>query len=498
MARTNRIPKLKLFTDDQPDAELLAHVGSLGLVTVAEYVAWCARNGFSRRTAKTWRQRLKERAFFVRAVADARLAQKKKELRSPSRIIDSIFRGEVSEQEVTQPHLKAIWRARRSPQINPSAQQAFRELVLHVVQCADLLDANPVIPHYGQQEGNTFIMGLLALAVHAASWLRSPVDWKPQTHNSRRQFSSLARHLFARWPVPAFMDSVWFKGHGSDGIRQQEWFLHVGRGENLRTANLPLTYTKRMAHHFMQAPSDLTTEAALRWGQIHGLGGNAGLVRAILGTHLATTFEHDDFWITVLRFFIANPMFDTAHVRPIIDYIHHQRFVPQELVLASGVIVGGTPAQPNFTMKGRTPMSLLRQLESWHRGLAKVRQPEAEWPRSGFRGFEFVEGSEKGGNLKIWRIAELLDTKSLVTEGRLMKHCVATYVRSCSRGRCSIWTLEIEVGGGRSKALTIEVNNAAKLICQARGKRNAVASEKERSILRRWAEQAGLIVAGYL
>jgi hypothetical protein len=149
-------------------------------------------------------------------------------------------------------------------------------------------------------------------------------------------------------------------------------------------------------------------------------------------------------------------------------------------------------------MKGRTPASLLRQVRAWHRTLAKVEQPKADWPRSGIESFEFVEGTERGGNLKIWTISELLSTKALVAEGRKMKHCVATYSHSCASGACSIWTLEVETFDGRSKMLTIEVQNAARLICQARGKCNMFPGEKHRGILRRWAEQAQLTLAKYV
>ncbi len=248
----------------------------------------------------------------------------------------------------------------------------------------------------------------------------------------------------------------------------------------------------------MQAPADLTVEAALRWGQILGLGGSERLARAVVGTWLGTSFGHDDFWITVLQFFIANPMLDLAHVGPIIDYIEQQRFVSQDVFVAPGVVERRGPAQPNFSMKGRTPASLLRQVEAWHRTLAKAEQPKAEWPRSGIDGFEFVEGAERGGNLKIWTITELLSTKALVAEGRKMKHCVATYAHSCARGVCSIWTLEAETFEGRSKILTVEVQNGTRVICQARGKCNMLPGDKHRGILRRWAERAGLSLAKYV
>jgi hypothetical protein len=490
--------KAKKPRTDEPDPDLMLHIRSLGLTTVADYLGWCAQHGFSRRTAKHWRVRLKERSYANRAVAEARLVQKKQEVRKPEKIIERIFNGDLQEADVTQPHFKAVCRACKSAQESRRTRLAFHNLLQHVSLCSDLVSGQPVIAHFGWQVGNTFVDGLLALARHARNWIRLPTLWKPKTHNARRQFSSLARHLFAEWPVPAFMDSVWFLGNGRGTVQQQEWFVHVGCGQNIRTTDLPIPYTKRMAHHFMHAPSDLTVEAALRWGQILGIGGSERLARAVVGTRLSTSFGHDDFWVTVLRFFIANPMLDLAHVGPIIDYIEQQRYVSQDVLVAPGVVERRGPAQPNFTMKGRTPASLLRQVDAWHRMLAKTEQPKAEWPRSGIAPFEFIEGAERGGNLKIWSVTELLSTKALVAEGRKMKHCVATYAHSCGSGACSIWTLEVETSDGRAKILTVEVRNAARLICQARGKCNMLPGEKHRGILRRWAEQAGLTLAKHV
>jgi hypothetical protein len=67
-----------------------------------------------------------------------------------------------------------------------------------------------------------------------------------------------------------------------------------------------------MAHELMQAPSHYTVEHAFRWGQIHALGGNPRIVEGVRTTWLASSFRNDDFWLTVMRFFIANPMLDTA------------------------------------------------------------------------------------------------------------------------------------------------------------------------------------------
>jgi hypothetical protein len=70
MGRHDRKPKKD--RTDEPDPELLTHIRSLGLVAVEDYISWCAQHGFSRRTDKHWRQRLKERVYANRAIADAR------------------------------------------------------------------------------------------------------------------------------------------------------------------------------------------------------------------------------------------------------------------------------------------------------------------------------------------------------------------------------------------------------------------------------------------
>src|SRR5437868_11517711 len=131
---------------DESDGALRAHVTALGLGTVEEYVAWCARHGFSRRTAKNARQRLKERAFATRAAADARLARNRDELRNPRKAIEAIFRGQLDEGEVTQPHLKAVCRASKAAQSCDRTRQAFLDLLLHAVRHADLFAIHPVIP----------------------------------------------------------------------------------------------------------------------------------------------------------------------------------------------------------------------------------------------------------------------------------------------------------------------------------------------------------------
>jgi hypothetical protein len=58
---------------EEPDRDLLNHISSLGIASVEEYRDWCARNGFSRKLNKHWKQRCRERSFTQQAVAQERL-----------------------------------------------------------------------------------------------------------------------------------------------------------------------------------------------------------------------------------------------------------------------------------------------------------------------------------------------------------------------------------------------------------------------------------------
>lgn len=465
------------------------HLAALGLSTVEEYIDWCARHGFGTRPDKHWHQRCKERYFASQQDIQSRWARKKRERHDPRSAIIAIANNELAASDLTCPHLISISTAFET--LEGNARDAFLRVLLHVQDRADLLAIRPVVPQFGTQPGNTFIEALSAVAGIHKRWLRSVEEWQPRTHNSRRQFSSLARHLLAKYPIPVFMDSVWFKGQAPEARRQQEWFMRMGSGESPRHMDLPVRLTKRMVHHFLRAPTDSTVEAALRWAQVLGLGGNVRLAEAVLGSKLATDFDHDEFWVSVIRWLIANPMLDTRQVGPIVDYIRHQKFEPQQAEANS------RPLQPDFSIQGRTPASLLRQIQEWHGDLRKQpQQPiQVTWYESGIDECEWIVDSATPEHERRWTIKEILNRKDLFTEGCVMRHCVASYEHLCASGRSSIWSLGIECNDGRRKrVLTVEVAVRRKAICQVRGKANRLPTEKEMGILRRWAAQEGLTV----
>lgn len=492
--------KAKLQSKSQQvDHDLAAHINALGLQSVDDYQNWCVRNHFGRKLSKHWKQRRREQDHAQQVIAKGRLGQKKRESRQLNDVLLEICAGTVTETAVTQPFLKRLCkllktgkRAKHERQID---RTALRDLLVRLHQCrAKLFDGTSVVPHLGELPGNTYIEAIAQMAAYASSWLRPLSTWKPKSHNAGRQFASLLRHLFVQYDdVPSFFDSVWFAGPSIDAVERRKWYLHVGRGQNIRNCELPIILTKKMAHAAMRAPSDVSVDQALRWGQVSALGADQRLARAILGTQLGEHFEADEFWITVIRWFIAHPMLDPTCVGPIVDYLHHQRFVPEIHFVGPGPDEEVGPAQPKLSMKGRSPQVLIRQVNEWHRSLANDNRHQVQqWAPHGIHAFDFVEGSMKGGNLKMWTVRELLSSKALFIEGRQLRHCVATYASSCARGHCSIWTMEVESFQSRTKLLTIEVLKGSQLVCQIRGKHNRLPTDRELKIIRRWADEAGL------
>jgi len=493
----------------QKDAELKAHIAALGLGSVVAYRTWCRENGVGDglQKSKTQRQqeirldrKLRNRQFAARSTASQHKRRRKDTLKR-------IAEGQADERELTSPVLLRVHHLIHHELGDPSARSAFLELLLHVEKNRRLFHLKPVVPRFGPTPGNNFVDGLAVLATWHDRWKRGVVDWQPDSHNGRRQFGALARHLLADYDVPACMDTAFFMGLDAGARVRQQWFMDVGTGKNIRKAGIPVRLTKRMAHVFtFSAPPGYTVDAALRWAQVVGMGGDDLLAEAVCDTMLSERFDEGSFWETVLHFFVNNPMLDVAHVGPIVDYIQHQRFERRERRNPDGSVSLADPPEPGFTMKGRTPESMLRRVDAWHSALSKtkVKTPKT-WPSSGIRGFEWVDEDERAGEIRNWKIEEILNDRALAEEGKAMRHCVATYKTSCVNGHRSIWSMQVGYvsSGNTRRVLTIELINNKRYIRQVRGRSNTRPLDAHSGraqdgwdILLKWAKQEGLTLPG--
>lgn len=469
----------------QLNPRMRRHLEDLGLPSVAEYFRWCAANRFSIRLEKSPDDRDEELEALARD--EARAAAHCRFGDSAAKLIEQACAGAVAAKDAKQFHVQSFCRAIEESDPTPAARESLRALMLAVDDSADFLFASTT---FG---GRGYVDGLIKLNDRREQWIAPLQRWRPDSRDLARQFSSLARHLLARFSVPDFMDQAWFRTEpGAHKFR--DWFIHLGAGKNIRTAKTPIPMTRLMAHHFLEAPRPYSIEGAIRWGQVHALGGDALLTEAVLGSRIGEDFANDEFWTAVIRFFIANPMLDRRHVAPVADFLHERKFAAREVVTGPGLVETRPPPQPNLSMRGRTAESLLAQVERWHEELGRAEGPETLFfKRSGINGFELAAGRE---GKDPWTIRELLSRADLFDESRVMGHCVANYARSRAKGACSIWTMEFRQHGAVEKRLTIEMRNGT--IVQARGKQNRLPTESEFDVLVTWARSAGLTIGSYV
>ena len=495
------------------EAALDRHIKKLGLSGRDRYQKWCVEHGLGDALHKSEAQRRKELSLSERLRGDSALKAAKRHARRPANVIQAIFDGTVDDRALKRPLYLLVQEVAASLP-DTGTRDAFRRILLQAESVADLLGLKPALSNLGPTPGNTFVEGLGEVARRCDRWLAEPETWRPSVHNSRRQFGGLVRHLLCQYDVPAFMDAIWLQGKATR--YQQDWFLHVGNGGNIRKAGTPVDLTKRMAHLFLQAPDGYTIEEALRWGQILGLGGDTSLVDAVNATHLGRSFAEEAFWSKVVHFFVNNPMLDPDQVGPMVDYIQHRKFEPEEIVHPGGERVVGPPPQPNFSVKGRSVNKLLGEVDAWHRKLAReTRLPYRRWEPSAIDGFEMEDQRKPEEDPSRWTITELTSSRELRAEGNAMGHCVASYSANCRTGKISVWSMQVSEGDGSPRrVMTISVQNSSRRINQARGKYNALPSGKtpngqkkalegtyryhlkqSRRILRLWQEQEGMTLS---
>ncbi|MGB0930026.1 MAG: PcfJ domain-containing protein [Chitinophagales bacterium] len=330
-------------------------------------------------------------------------------------------------------------------------------------------------------------------------WVRPLEDWQaPKNKQFEPVFAHLIRHLFTHYPVPRFLDEAWHSWHagahsGYDTKKQFRrcnehfihWFLHVGKGYNIRTAHfLPVRLTKKMAHYLLQSHEHIYIAEAFRRAQVLAMGGTKKQAGLIIRTQLGNSLEHDDFWQQVVRFLLRYPELTLKDMKQIVDFIHHQKFEIPWLNDAEGQDVKLPPIQANWQIKGKTLASVRREMKRWQQIPDSHFQniENFNWKPFPIADWEFVAD---GAAYHIQQITQLHD---LYREGIAMNHCVGTYAYNCQHGESSIWSLwEEKVGGSRKRLVTIEVGNNRQLK-EWKRKNNTEPTKLEKGLIRHWAK----------
>lgn len=380
---------------------------------------------------------------------------------------------------------------RESAPLQIKGCRAYWRLVTAIRSSSQLLQSVPDRGSIPADSVEGIIEACARMAKRYGHWRRQPEMWTAPDGSPFVQFRSLVSHLFDRYPVPAFLAAAWRRA--DDKQWEINMYLHLAAGRSIRQFAWPLPYpvqmTKREARWFMQAPDDGFALGAFRWAQVRALGGDRRLADILmLATPLLIPTEHEEFWKSVVRFLIDNSPITDAEIIEIVQFIDQQRFQPAEKVWGHGA--GTNPLQPDFTMKGRSLMSLRRHMTNWRTDLLtklpSLSQLSPKWTRTNIGAFRHTVGDT------LWTIDELLSDRELRIEGGIMKHCVVTYIQECARRDTSIWSMKMQQGERRKRTLTIEVLPYSRVIWEAKGKQNASPDQTTTDILKRWAAQEGL------
>ena len=225
-----------------------------------------------------------------------------------------------------------------------------------------------------------------------------------------------------------------------------------------------------------------------------GMGGTERQARSIIASPLGHSFQEEEFWETVVRFFVDNPLLDISRIGPLVDYLRYERYSPRRANDRNRL-------PTNFTMKGRTAAAFLARMEVWHRQTQTQRVPLGSlerWEPCGINGYSCEEALQD--RKVLWTIEEITSAKGLIEEGRDMSHCVGSYAWSCSHGSVSIWSLKHYPCAQDDffRVMTIAINRDG-VVSEVRGRRNALPGNKQDSFGGRLSRrEADLLDWGYL
>lgn len=344
----------------------------------------------------------------------------------------------------------------------PGGKRLLRDVLIHLADRSELVT------------GEEYIQVVYNAVLFKAHWRNDLFNWKPHSKQAMGQAKELIQYLFCTYQVPDFLFVCFYETKSTPHI---QWLIHIGGGGSVKALkDIPIPFTQKMRHYFLQAPAKFSIVEALRWAQVKGWKGEDRLAERIAYSWLGTRpYGQEDFWESFIQLLVNGGMFNHNKITELIDYIREAK-----------------RENESYNLKGRTLQSLLRQSDTWHNRYAG-NKPNKVWTPCGIEGYLAVR------KLDMVVIEELIEARSLAKEGRAMKHCVASYAFYCEKGRSAIFSMRKYSEGELLEIMaTIEVSVAAQRIVQARGKANRIISGEARKYMQAWALQEKLNLGPYL
>lgn len=316
-------------------------------------------------------------------------------------------------------------------------------------------------------------------------WNRRAEDWRPRHRAVDPAAKELLRHLFAVYPVPAFVvrTAIEDRRERQDALRL---LRALGRGDSMR-GRTPGYFslwnpTRRMRHLFLRTPACRTISDASLRATVRALGGDDALAAALLETDLFYFLDSDstEYVFALIRWFIRFGPFTADELETLDNEIWELR-----------------KTDPGLSPTGRSPRAIFAAVERRRREERRVDRSIPEFfPASGLRPGAWrlpVWGRPLGEE---WTMVEILTRKALIAEGAAMRHCIAGYAEDAAGPDTSIWSLRRDSRRRltvlvRRDDLTDDGSDRWRII-QASGKTNRNPRPEELAILARWARMNGV------
>ncbi len=313
---------------------------------------------------------------------------------------------------------------------------------------------------------NLFSRGLL----FQTKFIREPSDWKSKSHNVDKQKQSFINWVYRKYPVPDFMYEVFTKDEPVGVPEHLNWFLTITQGGSF--AKCQNLLTKKEAHLFLNAPDDNSINENLWWVKCKALDINDKMTNAVAKRFFINIPVTSVFWLSLLTLIKNEENVEVSVVSDVMDFLRAQM------------------RRGTFSLKGRTFGSLIKLSNKWHREMQLKRfgDQNLTWPPFNIPDWKFKSKQTK----IVWSVNQLLSSKELWSEGRRMRHCVASYGHRCVGGASAIFTMVSDDGiNADEKHLTIEININKQLV-QVRGRMNKPPSGMAHLMLKKWMNVHGI------
>lgn len=372
--------------------------------------------------------------------------------------------------------------------------------------------------------------GLVNILEYQDEFVRPINTWSPKSRNTTNQFISLLRHVFTLYNTPSFLERSFYNNGHFEGMYM---YMHLGKGKSMKNFDgypVNMIIQKKAAQYLYSTPDDMEYHTALRRIQVLYMGGDDYIFKALMrSNHLreripvtrirkegeidyTIDLSKEEFWLTVMKFFIDNTMIEPSKIAEVVDYIYNMKYVKINTYVDFRMVTVDPP-HPNFTMKGRTPTSLINHSDQWHyekerlnrinrvvngganRGTYYNAKPIENYSWSGHK--SILNLSFKVSKEVSYKVTQLLSYNELRDEGNEMHHCVATYASSCSSGRTAIFSVREYTSHGQfvCRRATLEVR--ANQIVQIRSKFNKKPDDKTIKVIKDWASSQLLTITSF-